>query len=276
MTDKTTAEREAFEAWINQQDQAEPEPDRTYELDEAGMNQLTEDCMWEAWQARASLPLPGAQEAADLPEALRIAAEAVKAWSNVDDFWALPDSDCGEMVLGAIEEGDKYELLTIDADTFGTDGESVKLAQFYAAANPGAVLALLDERDSLRAQLAALTAQAISAEPAPPADSVLYDPKAVLDVFNSARAGSEKPVGYLRGILAVIAHWESRPAPHRWMVPARADSVLEDAARLDWIAVHGSFGVDSATGEVGGNGQKRIAATRKNIDTARKQGGSDD
>lgn len=59
----------------------------------------------------------------------------------------------------------------------------------------------------------------------PQADSVLYDPKAVLDVFNSARAGSEKPVGYLRGILAVIAHWESRPEPHRWMVPVQADSV---------------------------------------------------
>ena len=53
---------------------------------------------------------------------------------------------------------------------------------------------------------------------------------------------------------------------------ARADSAQEDAARLDWIAVHGSFGVDSATGEVGGNGQKHIAATRKNIDAARKQG----
>ncbi|UCV00253.1 hypothetical protein [Acidovorax radicis] len=63
MTDKTTAEREAFEEWMNQQDQAEPEPERTYELDDAGMNQLTEDCMWIAWKARASLPLPGAQEA---------------------------------------------------------------------------------------------------------------------------------------------------------------------------------------------------------------------
>lgn len=66
---------------------------------------------------------------------------------------------------------------------------------------------------------------------APPADSVLYDPRAVLDVFNGARAGSEKPVGYMRGIRAVIAHWESRPEPHRWLVPARADSVQEDAAR---------------------------------------------
>ena len=53
----------------------------------------------------------------------------------------------------------------------------------------------------------------------------------------------------------------TRPAP-----PAMDGG--EDAARLDWIAVHGSFGVDSATGEVGGNGQKRLAATRKNIDAA--------
>ena len=68
------------------------------------------------------------------------------------------------------------------------------------------------------------------------ADSVLYDPKAVLDVFHSARAGSEKPVGYLRGIRAVIAHWESRPEPHRWMVPAPADSVQEDAALWHWLA----------------------------------------
>ena len=51
-----------------------------------------------------------------------------------------------------------------------------------------------------------------------------------------------------------------------------AESVQEDAARLDWIAMYGTFGVDSATGEAGGNGQKHIAATRKNIDAARKQG----
>lgn len=39
----------------------------------------------------------------------------------------------------------------------------------------------------------------------------------------------------------------------------------KDAEMLDWIAVNGSFGLDSATGEVGGNGQTRKAATRKNI-----------
>ena len=71
---------------------------------------------------------------------------------------------------------------------------------------------------------------------------------------------------------ALRASHGQAPAETGNSVSARADSVQEDASRLDWIAVHGSFGVDSATGEVGGNGQKRIAATRKNIDAARKQG----
>ena len=107
------------------------------------------------------------------------------------------------------------------------------------------------------------------------ADSVLYDPKAVLDVFHSARAGSEKPVGYLRGIRAVIAHWESRPEPHRWMVPAPADSVLEDAAdplqgAANWLAeAHGQFSPVVLSGclMIGYNRAKRLhdaaLATRK-------------
>lgn len=47
----------------------------------------------------------------------------------------------------------------------------------------------------------------------------------------------------------------------------------KDAARLDWIAMYGSFGVDSVTGDPGGNGQKRVAATRANIDAAMQKGG---
>ena len=41
-----------------------------------------------------------------------------------------------------------------------------------------------------------------------------------------------------------------------------------DAKRLDWLAIHGSFGVDNVTEKPGGNGQKRIAATRQAIDAA--------
>lgn len=55
----------------------------------------------------------------------------------------------------------------------------------------------------------------------------LHDLKAVLDVFNTARAGSDKQSGYLRGIRAVLIHWEGRSS---------ATSVQEDAARWHWIA----------------------------------------
>ena len=66
----------------------------------------------------------------------------------------------------------------------------------------------------------------------------------------------------------------SKARPNTAEGEGHADSVLDDAARLDWIAMHGTFGVDSVSGDVGGNGQKRMAATRKNIDAARKQGAS--
>jgi hypothetical protein len=49
------------------------------------------------------------------------------------------------------------------------------------------------------------------------------------------------------------------------------EAVRKDAERMDWIAIHGSFGVDSVTGQIGGNGQKRIAATRTAIDAAKEK-----
>jgi hypothetical protein len=50
----------------------------------------------------------------------------------------------------------------------------------------------------------------------------------------------------------------------------RVRELEKEAARLDWVAIHGSFGVDSVSGKLGGNGQKRVAATRNNIDEAMK------
>ena len=50
---------------------------------------------------------------------------------------------------------------------------------------------------------------------------------------------------------------------------AEIAALKPDAERMDWIAMHGSFGVDSGTGLAGGNGQKHVAATRSAIDAAR-------
>lgn len=66
--------------------------------------------------------------------------------------------------------------------------------------------------------------------------------------------------------------YSSDDSANDWADKIRAlkEALRKDAERLDWIAIHGTFGVDSITGEVGGNGQKRLAATRKNIDAAKE------
>lgn len=45
----------------------------------------------------------------------------------------------------------------------------------------------------------------------------------------------------------------------------------EERRRMDWIGVYGTFCVDSVTGELGGNGKKRIQATRELIDAHRNR-----
>lgn len=66
-------------------------------------------------------------------------------------------------------------------------------------------------------------AAAPTTKPAPQQEPILYDPKALLEVFQKAQAGSGSPAGTLRGIAAVIASWESRE-PHTWLIAAHQPS----------------------------------------------------
>jgi hypothetical protein len=43
--------RARFEAWYSSAPDAEPEPERTYELTDESMSELTKDCIWLGWQA---------------------------------------------------------------------------------------------------------------------------------------------------------------------------------------------------------------------------------
>lgn len=43
--------RAKFEDWYASAPDAEPEPDRTYELTDESMSELTKDCIWLGWQA---------------------------------------------------------------------------------------------------------------------------------------------------------------------------------------------------------------------------------
>ena len=103
MTD-TNKERAEFEAWYASTDDAPAEPDHIYEFDEDGMNDLTKDCIWLGWQARASLAAKApaaptgwyalaadgmATLCVDRDDAEKTAADSEKEWPNCGPFRAV-------------------------------------------------------------------------------------------------------------------------------------------------------------------------------------------
>ena len=90
---------------------------------------------------------------------LKALAEEVKQWSNCNLAWLDQSEDDPAAVVGHInEDGETYPVATIDCDQYYAGQDSLKLAKFYAAANPDAVLKLVRtaevygaERDHARA-----------------------------------------------------------------------------------------------------------------------------
>lgn len=75
---------------------------------------------------------------------LKALAEDVKGWSNCNQAWLDHSEDISGAVVGHIsEDGVTYPVATIDCDQYYEAQDSIKLARFYAAANPEAVLQLI-------------------------------------------------------------------------------------------------------------------------------------
>ena len=83
-------------------------------------------------------------------ELKRLAAPLVK-W-GADSAWENPSWTAA---VGYIDEdGNRDPILTVDTTIYdGFEGDSLELANFYAAANPAAILALIQQRDELLAAL---------------------------------------------------------------------------------------------------------------------------
>lgn len=87
-------------------------------------------------------------------EHLRALAEPVREWSARNEAWKHPGPDCDDIALfGYVnEDGVQYPAAKVNVDTYGHQGASLQLAQFYAAATPEVVLSLLDRIAELEAQ----------------------------------------------------------------------------------------------------------------------------
>ena len=75
---------------------------------------------------------------------LKVLAEEVKGWSNCNQAWLDHSEDEPAAVVGHIDDdGVTYPVATIDCDQYYAAHDSLKLARFYAAANPEMVLRLI-------------------------------------------------------------------------------------------------------------------------------------
>lgn len=91
----------------------------------------------------------GASELSDLLgdqlKELKRLAEGVTGWSNCNKAWLDTSEDYACAMVGHIaEDGETYPVATIDCDQYYAGGDSMKLAKFYAAANPETVLAMVE------------------------------------------------------------------------------------------------------------------------------------
>ena len=81
--------------------------------------------------------------ALDLDE-LERTATAVSGWSNCDKAWLDTSEDVAAAAVGAIDDdGAAYPVAIVDCDQYFAPADSLKLAKFYASANPAVVLELV-------------------------------------------------------------------------------------------------------------------------------------
>lgn len=92
---------------------------------------------------------------------LKVLAEDTKGWDNLKDCWPEETED-GDLevnwFVGAVNDGDdKYPVLEVNTAQYDALEDAGRLARFYAAANPAAVLGLIAEIERLSDELSACT-----------------------------------------------------------------------------------------------------------------------
>ena len=88
---------------------------------------------------------------------LKLKALKCYGWRNASSAW-LHESGDGSAVVGNIDDSHdpamRNPVAVVDVTRYdGFQDDSIELAQFYAAANPATILALIAERDELLAAL---------------------------------------------------------------------------------------------------------------------------
>ena len=87
---------------------------------------------------------------------LKRLAKSMKWWDKMSKCWPC-DENGPDWQVGRLDEDDnRWPLLTVDSEQYDQEQDAPMIAQYYAAANPAAVLALIAEIEVLREENAKL------------------------------------------------------------------------------------------------------------------------
>lgn len=78
---------------------------------------------------------------------LKALAEGMKGWDKMNECWPCDENGPDWQVGRLGEDDNRWPLLTVDTEQYDQEQDAPKVAQYYAAANPAAVLALIAESD---------------------------------------------------------------------------------------------------------------------------------
>ncbi|RDL13589.1 hypothetical protein [Pseudomonas jessenii] len=161
---------------------------------------------------------------------LKRLAEETKGWDNLKSCWPEETED-GDLevnwFVGAVtEDDDKYPVLEVNTAQYDALEDAGRLARYYAAANPAAVLALIAENERLAAQArlagvsAEMTVHQAVGRAATEALLVMHERDQLKAENEALRAKLENPdpilIQCLDGAIAEQDQLEKDAARYRW------------------------------------------------------------
>ena len=81
---------------------------------------------------------------------LKRMAEDMKGWDKMTECWPSDENGPDWQVGRLDEEDNRWPLMTVDTEQYDQEQDAPKVAQYYAAANPAAVLELIAEVESMK------------------------------------------------------------------------------------------------------------------------------
>ena len=186
---------------------------------------------------------------------LKRMAEDMKGWDKITECWPSDENGPDWQVGRLDEEDNRWPLMTVDTEQYDQEQDAPKVAQYYAAANTVAVLALIAEVEGLRKGRTDWQAECLKRgfEYVRESDDhyVLADIPEMAELLGmllgvEVRSKDNDSYGETVSILQDMADANSDAFHRAYELEKENESLKKDAARYRWLRKQNWFDSDIA------------------------------